>query len=498
MTTFCLLAALVGPMQAQLSISNRIEYQLGNIPDTEPDNRTTLYDQLNVHYFSDNYELGFRAETFSVRNRAQDYRRLSQKYVRYRSGGLNLTIGNLYKTFGKGLLLRTYDLTGVTYEDRASRQRYGFYRDIEGVSFNYSHDYVEANLLYGRPLRLFQPPAQPNEVRRSTLIQGGEVSFPIWMAFKPGVQYLRSESSNNMNEYGGGSLQGYLKSETQYYVEFVQNFSSQPEAFQLGSRGKHAFYASLNQTIGELNFSLEYKDYHKFTLIFNEPPSLVKEHSPTLLNRSTHAVQPFDERGFQLEGVYNLGDFNTATVNWSRAEGEFGQGLKVFNEYYVDINYYLQASSLFKVFVDWSEDEVINVNDRITSGFSLDHQVSDRWSVLIDVQGQRLRREYTFSPELEHHANNMLLGLSFSRAPSLSFGANLEISDDPLETDRLLEEDKYEYKYWPNVFVSYRYNQNHDVYLFAGQRRGGNACSGGICYEVQPFTGIELRVNSVL
>jgi hypothetical protein len=52
--------------------------------------------------------------------------------------------------------------------------------------------------------------------------------------------------------------------------------------------------------------SWEFKDYQNFELAVNEPPTLVREHSFALLNRSTHVLQPSQERGTQFE----------ATLDW--------------------------------------------------------------------------------------------------------------------------------------------------------------------------------------
>lgn len=37
---------------------------------------------------------------------------------------------------------------------------------------------------------------------------------------------------------------------------------------------------------------------------------------------------------------------------------------------------------------------------------------------------------------------------------------------------------------------------HHDATLFFGERRGGQACTAGTCYEVQPLEGVELRLLS--
>ncbi len=79
--------------------------------------------------------------------------------------------------------------------------------------------------------------------------------------------------------------------------------------------------------------------------------------------------------------------------------------------------------------------------------------------------------------------------ISVSRVPDLSFGFVLEKSNDSAD----IPEDKdEEYRLGGNL--SYQYSQVHLISLFAGKRRGGNACTSGICYEILPFERVELRI----
>ena len=51
---------------------------------------------------------------------------------------------------------------------------------------------------------------------------------------------------------------------------------------------------------------------------------------------------------------------------------------------------------------------------------------------------------------------------------------------------------------WFGYSVGYQYSNSHFISLFYGKRRGGTACTAGICYEVLPFEGFELRLSSNL
>jgi len=61
-----------------------------------------------------------------------------------------------------------------------------------------------------------------------------------------------------------------------------------------------------------------------------------------------------------------------------------------------------------------------------------------------------------------------------------------------------LNPDIHKYKYWAGGNISYQYNQKHNIILFYGKRRGGSACTGGVCFEVPPFEGLEIKINSIL
>ena len=144
---------------AQISGSNRIEYQIGNLPGESPSNMSNLYNQLNLFFHQHNFFAGAKIELFKTDNQQNSYSEFSQKFLRYRDDNFQIQIGNFYEALGRGLLLRAFDIPGTTYEDLISRQHYGFYQDIEGVSLRFNTELVQAKLLYGNPLDRIKAPA---------------------------------------------------------------------------------------------------------------------------------------------------------------------------------------------------------------------------------------------------------------------------------------------------------------------------------------------------
>ncbi|MGD9900650.1 MAG: DUF6029 family protein [Calditrichaceae bacterium] len=481
----------------QISVSNRLEYQLGNIPDSGRPAHYNLYDQLKLDYGYKKFSAGLRTESFTVTDNGQRYNRLAQKYIKFQNHRFQIRLGNFFDILGRGLLLRTYEIPGVTFEDIGTRQRYGFYKDIDGISGGYTGEYFQAMILYGRPLDLTRPPTNDRELRRPNLLQAGEINLNFGNYFTPGLLYLRQDFQNEITEFGGFNLNGNGISGSQYYVEYVQDLDKANDHFILGTGSRHAFYSSISFSFNQMSIIAEYKDYHEFTLNFNDPPQLVREHSNTLLNRSTHSVEPQDERGFQLESLINLNGLNTLTLNYARATNKFGRIERTFREYHADINYYLNDYSLIRPFINWSEDQIIDVYERITAGITIEHDFLNIWGLGFDIQGQKFDRKYRFNQEQNHTTKNGYLGLSFTRAPNLAGGLALELSNDPVENNTLVPLDTDTYKAWLGFTLNYQFDQSHSTALFYGKRRGGNACTGGICYQVQPFEGFELRLNSL-
>ena len=76
---------------------------------------------------------------------------------------------------------------------------------------------------------------------------------------------------------------------------------------------------------------------------------------------------------------------------------------------------------------------------------------------------------------------------NFSAALIWEFTNDEFVSDNP-DTDEIET-----VKHFPGINLMYKPNQKNTLKLFAGERRGGPACTSGICYEVLDFKGVEIR-----
>jgi len=470
---------LINPIEikGQISGNNLAEFQFGNLPDVEPNNLSSLYNQLNLSYRYKNVFFKSRIESFypSV-GENKSYTSLNQYSIQYSENGIKIQAGSMYQTIGRGLLLRNYEQTSAIWEDRAYRVRYGFYKDMRGFAASYTNENFKIKLLRGRVLAVDLPPTLKESERRQDLVEGGELNYTLQNQ-TIGIAFLRhtngSTSRNYMTTYFDGSYKSIA-----YYGEFA-----------FSSKDSRAYYAGLNSYVGSLGFSLEYKNYKNFLIGagISDPPTLVKEHSSRLLNRSTHVPILSNETGYQTEINYSFTNNSQLSFNHSVAKNQISSELSyLFKEYYLDYEVYPGNNWYALLFIDYSEDPFKAENQRYTSGLSIERQINS-YTAGINIEFQKVKLdlgdEKTFT--------NMYSAVSLNKGSLFGISLILELSDNPL----LIEND-INWLVYPGITISYKPINSTSILLFAGKRRGGPACNSGVCYEILDFQGVELRLST--
>jgi hypothetical protein len=205
-----------------LSGNNLLEYQLGNLPYTQPSALSAHYDQLNLGYRYRGLKVGLRYEHFLSQNEGSSYAQLSQFYAQYRKDKLDIKIGSFNETLGNGLLLRGYEITGSVFEEEAYRVRYGFYRDMFGFSAKYNGDIWDLQAIRGKSLML------------------------------------------------SGTF-----SSLSYNIEYAHNIAAKEPLFGMNDDARFGFYGSMTFHAGPLGLSLEYKNYRDLLIGagISDPPT---------------------------------------------------------------------------------------------------------------------------------------------------------------------------------------------------------------------------------
>jgi hypothetical protein len=479
---------LVSIVLSQFSGSNLLEYQLGNLPEEDPGNLTTLYDQLNLSYRLEMVKFATKIEWFQSADQQKEYAQFVQKSIQFKHAGLGLTVGNFYHMIGRGLLLRSYEIPGAILEDNALRTRYGFYRDMEGFLGSFEYNWLDVKAFRGRPLNNVLPPTQERKFRRPNLLEGLTLNFLV-SDLTVNTSYMRDNYEGSYEEYGAASFSLNLPLNMQFYGEHAHRLDGYSYVLSSNENSAHAFYSGFNTYMGGLGLSIEYKNYNQFDLGYNDPPPLVKEHQYLLLNRSTHSTESINETGWQAEAFYGFNSGYELNVNWAEAVNDIFDRRYIFQEQFVEFTYHLNDVNDIKGYVDRSKQTLFSVEDQYTSGIYWESEWLKQWGSALTIEYQTFKRVLENTDKIK----NAAASVSLSRAPGLSFAVAAERSDDSNE----LPAGK-SMGYWLNGTVTYQYNRNHLMSVFYGKRRGGRACTSGLCYEILPFEGFEFRLNSNL
>jgi len=478
---------------AQLGGNNLMEYQLGNLPDTDPAALSSHYDQLNLSYRHKALKASIRYEHFFSQNEASSYYRISQFQARYSKEKLDLKVGNFNETLGNGLLMRGFEIPGSVFEEEAYRSRYGFYRDMLGFSAKYTGDIWYLQALRGKSLVNTLPPTQPPEERRIDLVEGIESGVTL-KGQTLGLILMRNSNPFEEDVFYSLLGSGFLGTLLSYNLEYAHNVGKDLPVFAMSDEARYGLYASLGLSLGSFGLSAEYKDYHNLFIGsgISDPPTTVREQKYKVLNRSIHVPILDDESGIQLEAYVAFPNMEHLVVNYTRAVNELFQTYH-FNEVFAEFSFYPGDVNGLTVFADWASDEFKAEDQRLAAGAVWERHLTGSWSAQLHVEYQYIQRNLV---EKESMHNGVLI-LGVSQSPKLSLSLLWEVSTDPFLTDvPSTIEVESGVRHWPGVEASYRINAANTLSLFAGQRRGGPACTSGICYEVLDFEGIELRLKT--
>jgi len=462
------------PAEAQLSGNQLAEIQFGKLPNEAADPFVSLYDRLVTNYFVGDWQAGLTLETFTSPFDDRSYFALSQGYVRYQSDRWKVKAGNLYETIGRGLLLRSFEVQGAILEDIGFRSRNYFHKDILGLSAQYQGDRWDVQLLAGQVLNNVLPPTFDRTDRRPDDLYLADANVRYYKKHSIGGS-LASLDTDGSDAQSLTSLRikGPFFLDLNYHVEWARNWTLDNSS---------AIYTNVSGAFGDLGVNIEYKRYRNFILGtgINEPPALIKQHTYRVLNRSTHVSNPASEEGYQIDVFYTFENGATLSGNHAVAINRFGTLNFTFSEYFVEWSSTLTESTDYKVFIDWAQDPLKGESDRISIGTYWSLPISSTLRIGPEVEYQRFSRDGS-------GVDNQVYALGLKIKSKWTATILWESTSDPFLVDEGSR------RHYLGGTIRFRPTYQSSLQLFVGERRGGPACSGGICYEILDFRGVEGR-----
>jgi hypothetical protein len=445
-----------------LSASNQLEYSLDR-----KNKEDIFHDWFDLNWTYDFYNLGLRYEAHQPDDWGETYQELSYRYFQLSSEFIELTFGNYYAMFGRGLILRSYENRDLRHDN-----------NLDGVKGILDLDGHALTLLWGTPRGKYE------RINDPLFGADAKITASDWITL--GGSYLRTDITGvGFFQLYGGNL-GFAFPHLDFYAEYARK-NNPSEKFE--EKDGNGFYLSSNLYWSGFALSLEYKDYERFEfthgeVTYNNPPSLVKEHAYTLLNRHSYVLKLHDEKGFQVQAFSSPSEELSLVANYSYTTDH--KDKLIFSEIYAEAEYDYQDLATIKTgFSRMENKKEAGLPYILSPIFDLTYYLSEQNSIAFLWEHLWISQ---YDGDVTYYDQIISLSLSHSPFISLTFAHE--------RTTQWKTKAWSGKKSWFITTLDLALSEKHNLSLSFGSRRAGKVCSGGVCTQRPALDGGEIKLLS--
>ena len=348
--TFCLAIFFATRLNAQINTGGDTSLKFGESKNNFNYSEILLNMNVSNEYLTTWFQFEFSdpPEIGLTQNGLRKFR------IDYANDNIELSVGDIYKIWGRGLIINQFDDQDVDLDNGYRGLSFGLIEDnynmnlIAGLS-NVSS--ITSDFVYGLDLES----RVPNYFPKHSLF-GGDLEF-LRGSFSFATSFLQSRENHPINAgmqpdsinvihrihglrggYEGNSLSGYIemaKKTTEIPTSLGDDESDNFRPFNGISLFANLNYYFNTFPLNGWSLMMEYKNYnttrvnpdqrnnyvnnYDMNLIFTQPPTAIREHSSVLLARLIPQVNFNDEVGYQFSLVGPVGDLGYFTLNYQAA-----------------------------------------------------------------------------------------------------------------------------------------------------------------------------------
>ncbi len=478
-------------------------------------------------FFINNVIVGFRFDLSQQPEYGVPYRGIRKKFVEYNRDGVGFRAGDVYALFNNGLSLNLFENRALAFDN-----------GVEGIRASYRAkqwntmliggevDYIEPVTIALGPLRI-----------EHYSVRGGIIEFSQLKHITLSGSYISAKGKHPTfitDVFDSATTHLPEVSASLHFPIADMNISYVTKTTTVNERDSASgsgFYASVSHTGNGYGITFEYKDY-RFDIVddihndnfrttrmlpLQNPPTVHKEHSYTLLTRYPHVTNFNDEVGFQLDAFYAVNEkmtlngniahssrhyafenINFATLQMERRTigsqflPSFAKERSPFWEIYADVEYFFaDAESYFKIGINRRSEitytALVQILEQYTRQTAIpavvQYTFNEVWSAKLSNELQWV----TKFPETQPFFNH-LIAVQLAHSPDYSVGLRYEYTTHEYEPQ--------DEKHWLVGEVGYHIGANNLVGITYGAERGGQVCSNGICRVISPYKGFRLSFTS--
>jgi Family of unknown function (DUF6029) len=476
-----------------LGLQNQFEYSY-NV-----ENKIEILENwLTLDYNKNIFSAGLRFEVFqpndpdpSISRGKVKYADIAYKYISADIGdveeGLNITVGNYYKLFGRGLVLKSYEDRNIRIDN-----------NLIGVK-------VEGNYLGFSLIGLSGSAANSNNERQD-ILHAVDLSYNNLSFIKPGITFatnlppIEGIANTSLASFRIQPTYWNFDAYAEYGIKSNKDIQSQifnNDEWKIGE----AFYGSLNFYYDVFAIVGEYKYYDNYaftsndgTIFYNTAPSLRKDYTYVLLNRHPSPLNESNEEGYAFEVNYNFSDETSLIANYGITN------TLPENSYYQRVNnltlpistqleeVYLQATQ------NWNESfttiAAFGYNEELSTNTKNITPILENKFYFDDINTIKLVLEHQQTENLSSNEKyyDDVINIEYLRSPNFSVAVVAELQTKEPEPGNIVR------KFWSFVQFGYKLGNHTDLSLLLGTRQAGNICIGGICRYEPAFQGVEIKM----
>ena len=492
------LAALVllglagaGPVAAQdITVQANNDLQASHDVESEVD---IIEDWLDLDLYGENFQLGLRYSSFAPPDPTASADQESSEGITHRFAELQLEatrlrVGTFTRLFGRGLIFRSW-------ENRDLRQD----TNLDGVLIEREGGWWRGALLSGRSetgqmedgdrLRADRFSGADLEAAQGPLSLGG--SFLT-------LERVDSPSRPELHALRASFNQGPLSLDW----EGARHLPDDPEGEYRRGAG-HIVEGSY--LVGPLGIYAGYKRYRGMAVLtkdqklMNQPPVLIHDPRATLISRHPHQLDPDDEKGLlaDISLGTDLGEFLVSYAETQHIDERFGQNS--FQESFLEWDRVgLGPFESGHFILDFQKVPYFDASDIARPEWVWDYFLTTVLDLRLPVPQGTVVGIWEHQHKRADHSGEFddeLLVLEYEHASGWSLGLLGEFLNWTRE-QQLIEQQVTERSRWSGVQVAAPLGERHNLRLYAGGRRAGYICVGGVCRYEPAFDGLELSLTS--
>ena len=545
-------------LYSQVNITNELEVRYGDSANDY--NYNELIFDTRISLFKPNYMIEgiLSFERSNPPEIGLDERGLRKYLIGYYKENWSLEFGDIYQTWGRGLILNQLDYQNLDFDTGA-----------EGVGFKFSKPNLSVNLIVG-DLALSKSttshsgynPRIPNYFI-DQFIYGADFNHFI-KSFNYGLSILAvEENSQDINHNLSNFRIGKDYSAGDIFLSLIRK-DSKKDNFDQNKQGS-GFYLSNTNYLSNWSITTSYRS---MKIDINDPISrdnlsenfgnaLDIQRSPTgyylhtfrLLSRTTQEVNLNDEIGLEFQVSGPLNSNNIVAINfmkssstkqwyqilggeWAGKENSFfptsDNSAYPFEEIYLEFSGYSKNGNIyyktgidfqnevFNVLSNSSENKSYEINKSQTVPLLLSFNTGSKWSFEMQLEYQKLKTGfkniiisdvagiddlYSFHSLLsEKYQINKFISLSTNFNQKWTFNFSVETTNaDESKLNNDSNENFDSSNSWKSFGVSYKFDTDDTLQVFYGSVRGGLDCTNGVCRYIQSFDdGLRIDYTSNL